>query len=153
MDEQREREQQAILLLRRVRTRPVWRGIPFNWVVFRPCDWRCTRSHNDDNQTKIPIGEQGAAGNGFAVACALTFALEISLLLFIMALFKVILKEGEPVTFRARDYFELDGYTIFITEEVKDVAIETKLIEGIQDITNVQSTFTPFFGGSSDEDI
>lgn len=61
-----------------------------------------------------------------------------------MALFKIVLNEGEPISIRAKGHFELSGYTIFQTGEIKDVAIETKLIKEIQDITNVQSTFTPF---------
>lgn len=68
-----------------------------------------------------------------------------------MALFKVILKEGESISIKAKDYFELSGYTIFQTGEIKEVAIENKHIERIEDITNVQSTFTPFFGPPSPE--
>jgi high-affinity K+ transport system ATPase subunit B len=60
-----------------------------------------------------------------------------------MALFKVILKKGDSVSIEARDYFPLDGYTIFQTGEIKEIAIETKFIDGIEDITGNSGQFLP----------
>lgn len=78
-----------------------------------------------------------------------TFALKEFSLLLLMALYKIILKEGETDPVSANDYFELNGYTIFVKGGVKDVAIESKLIEEIIDITDgpPQETFTPFLAG------
>lgn len=70
-----------------------------------------------------------------------------------MALFKITLKEGKTDPVVARDYCERADYTIFQTDQIKDVAIETRLIERIEDITNnpPRETFTPFAVDPPDE--
>ena len=60
-----------------------------------------------------------------------------------MALYKVTLQEGLPESIKANYKIIAAEYTVFVTGNVRDVAIKTELIKDISDITGHSGQFEP----------